>query len=157
MKMFAKRCYWLAAIIFLLFPLIAVGEEQEQDNNVLTYLQINAPVICIDQITDDELIINDTTYWRFDGTVYYDIDGNRTSSSRFTVGTCVKIRSDENHRLLALYEAIDEENDSAAGPHGVRTQDQISASEQQTIAPVSPKKKQQQEKAIRKEGGVWKN
>lgn len=156
MRKYRKRNCWLAVLVgLLILPAMVIGEEQEEEMPLITYRQIEAPVICIDQISDTELIINDMTYWRFDGTLYYDVDGSRVNSSRFKVGTCVKIRSDENHRLLALYEAVDEESDSIAEVSTQSVNKNVQKKEKKTTSP-EPSGGTKQD-VIRKEGGVWKN
>jgi hypothetical protein len=128
-------------------PLIVLGAAVD-DNRIVTYQQIEAPFICIDQIEGDQLIINDTLYMRSERTVYYDLEGNRANASRFKVGTCVKVKSDKEKQLLRVYEAVDDAKENAVA----ESLPKVSPSTEEKTPPLPVKTE-----TIKNEGGVWRN
>lgn len=132
--------------------------ETEKDNDVLTFRQIQSPVLCIDSIDGDAMIIEDRLFQRFQGTQYFDTNGKPVSSGQFKVGTCVKVKTDNGNRLLALYEAVDNEvpnPDVIVRERSVANSVSAQPSVLKETSPTEPALKKSE--TIKKEGNVWKN
>lgn len=157
MKMKEFSIVVIAIILFFSHQSVQ-SAEKKIDNDVITYRQIQSPVLCIDSINGDEMIIEDRLFQRFGGTEYFDVDGNRVSFAHFKVGTCVKVKTDNGDRLLALYEAVDNEVPNPAAIFREKSDskllsEQLSAPKETTPAEPAVKKPE----VIKKEGNVWKN
>ena len=136
---------------FMLVTMLPTGvwsAEEKDDNSVMTYRQVDGPVICIDQVDKTEMIINDTLFYLTDQTRFFDREGARASSSRFKQGVCVKVIRDSENKLLELYEALDEEVNEFAILSAQESKDG-----ERSNAPAKPPKKE----TIILEDGVWKN